>query len=93
MIHRSRSLTDFLLLRAWIEPDHEHPLRVLIRQRGREPHGVQHEQAFADEENAAAYVHHWLSGLVERWESGERAGRYRLAGDEQGRGPDERQKG
>lgn len=70
MPHRPRSLTDRLLLRAWIEPDHEQPLRVLIRhQRGVER--TEEERAFADADRASSFVREWLLGLVRRWEGGE----------------------
>lgn len=70
MPHRSRSLTDRLLVRAWIEPHHERPLRVVIRHRSDE--AVEEEQAFVDATSAAAFVRAWLMGLLRRWESGER---------------------
>lgn len=70
MSHRPRSLTDRLLLRAWIEPDHERPLRVLIR-RHHERDGSEQEQAFADAEGVSTFVRGWLQGLVRRWEEGE----------------------
>ncbi len=73
MTHRSRSLTDFLLLRAWVEPDGERPLRVVVRRRGMAPTDIGDEQAFADAESAAACVRSWLVGVVRRWEGGERS--------------------
>jgi hypothetical protein len=72
MPQRSRSLTDRLLVRAWIEPAHERPLRVVIRHRGDE--AVEEEQAFADPVSAAAFVRAWLMGLLSRWEGGESSG-------------------
>jgi hypothetical protein len=75
MTYRSRSLTDWLLLRAWIEPDHDQQLRVAVRSRAgasgaRGDPDV--EQAFADADGAAAFVRTWLQQLVRRWEAGER---------------------
>jgi len=77
MTYRSRSLTDWLLLRAWIEPDHDHDqqLRVAVRSQAgasgaRGDQDV--EQAFADPDGAAAFVRTWLQQLVRRWEAGER---------------------
>ncbi|MEX2230299.1 MAG: hypothetical protein WEB13_11755 [Dehalococcoidia bacterium] len=83
MVQRSRSLTDRLLLRAWIEPDHEHPLRVQIRHRS-DPEAVEEEQAFADAASAATFVKVWLTGLVYRWEQGERSRSGRHPGDRDG---------
>lgn len=71
MTQRSRSLTDFLLLRAWVEPDGDRPLRVVIRRRGMAPSDVGDEQAFSDAESASACVRSWLLGVVRRWEGGE----------------------
>lgn len=73
MVHRNRSLADFLLIRARLEPGHERPLRVFIRRRGMEPSDIGDEQAFADAEGAAAFVRAWLQGLVRRWDRGERS--------------------
>lgn len=68
-----RSLTDFLLVRARIEPGHDHPLRVLIRRRGMDRADVGVERAFADADSAASCVRSWLNGVVRRWEGGERS--------------------
>lgn len=68
MAHRSRSLVDWLLLRAWVEPDHEQRLRVVITQPGES----EQEAAFADADGAASFVRGWLQNLVHRWEAGER---------------------
>jgi len=73
MSERFRTLTEFLLVRARIEPGHEHPLRVLIRRRGMAPTDEGEEQMFADADSAAAYVRSWLNGVVRRWEGGERS--------------------
>ncbi len=73
MTQRARSLTDFLVLRAWVEPDGERPLRVVVRRRGMAPTDIGDEQAFADAESAAACVRSWLLGVVRRWEGGERS--------------------
>ena len=77
MTYRSRSLTDWLLLRAWIEPDHDddQQLRVAVRSQAgasgaRGDPDV--EQAFVDPDGAAAFVRTWLQQLVRRWEAGER---------------------
>jgi len=72
MTYHSRSLTDWLLLRAWIEPDHEQKLRVVVRSQGGERGDQRIEQAFADADGAAAFVRSWLRQLVRRWEAGER---------------------
>lgn len=90
MVQRSRSLTDFLSLRAWIEPDHDRRLRVVIRRRGMAPSDIGDEQVFADEESASAFVKTWLNGLVRRWEGGERSWPAPRADDDQ-QGPDDRQ--
>lgn len=67
---RARSLTDRLLVRAWIEPGHDLPLRVVVRHlRGEEPQ--EEEQAFTDAGRAAAFVRTWLQGLVRRSETGD----------------------
>lgn len=73
MSHRSRSLVDWLLLRAWVEPDHEQPLRVVMKHPD-DPSGQPvPEEAFADAEGAASFVRGWLQTLVRRWEAGERS--------------------
>jgi hypothetical protein len=72
MSHRSRTLVDWLLIRAWIEPDHERPLRVLIRRRDSTAADGETEQLFGDAEGAASFLRLWLMGLVRRWEGGER---------------------
>lgn len=72
MTQRARSLVDWVLVRAWIEPDHAQPLRVVIRRRGERPSEPGAEQAFADAEGAASFLRVWLAGLTRRWESGER---------------------
>lgn len=70
---RARSLVDWLLLRAWVEPDHEQPLRVVVKH----PHDASgepvSEDAFADADRAASFVHDWLLNVVRRWEAGERS--------------------
>lgn len=71
MDHRSRGLTDRLLVRAWIEPAHEQPLRVVILHRN-EQADEDEERWFADAESASAFVRAWLLGLQRRWDSGER---------------------
>jgi hypothetical protein len=68
---QTRSLTDRLLLRAWIEPAHDQPLRVVISHRDAQGEVVE-EQAFTDPVSAAACVRAWLTGFIRRWESGER---------------------
>jgi len=73
MFEPHRSLTDFLLVRARVEPGHEHPLRVLIHRRGMDRADVGTEQGFADADSAAACVRSWLNGVVRRWEGGERS--------------------
>jgi hypothetical protein len=72
MTYHSRSLTDWLLLRAWIEPDHDQKLRVVVRSQGGERGDQRMEQAFADADGAAAFVRSWLRQLLRRWEAGER---------------------
>jgi len=74
MTHRSRSLMEWVLVRAWIEPDHHDPLRVVIKRVGGDAGEPEPEQAFADAEGAAAFVRLWLTGLMRRWEAGERSG-------------------
>lgn len=71
MAQRTRSVTGRLLLRAWIEPAHEVPLRVVIS-RHDEQDEVLEEQAFTDAASAAACVRTWLTGFLRRWERGER---------------------
>ena len=73
MTHRSRSLVEWVLVRAWIEPDHRQPLRVVIRRVGVDTDEPEPEQAFADAASAASFVRLWLSGLTHRWEAGERS--------------------
>lgn len=94
MTHRSRSLTDWLLLRAWIEPDHEHKLRVVVRAPAHEDDDEpESQQAFADADGAANYVRSWLLNFVRRWEGGERWTPRRRWGpsepDDAGEGEDE----
>lgn len=74
MTHRSRSLVELVLVRAWIEPDHHDPLRVVIKRVGVDAGEPEPEQAFADAEGAASFVRLWLTGLTHRWEAGERSG-------------------
>ena len=82
MTQRSRSLVDWLLLRAWIEPDHEQHLRVVIKEPAA-PGEPELEQAFADAEGAASFVRGWLLNLVGRWETGERStGQRRWGGED-----------
>lgn len=85
MAHRSRSLVDWLLLRAWVEPDHEQRLRVVIAQSGE----AEREEAFSDADGAASFVRGWLQNLVHRWEAGERTGtQRRWGGDDTGDQPE-----
>ena len=86
MTHRSRSLVDWLLLRAWIEPDHEERLRVVIQEPTAEG---EPEHAFADADGAASFVRGWLERLVGRWEAGERSTGERRWGDPEGPSNDE----
>ena len=80
MTQRSRSLVDWLLLRAWVEPDHEQQLRVVITQPGES----EQEAAFADVDGAASFVRGWLQNLVHRWETGERSTAQRRWGEDKG---------
>jgi len=73
MSQRTRSLVDWLLLRAWVEPDHERPLRVVVKHPGASSADTEDEQAFADADGAASFVRGWLQGVLRRWESGERS--------------------
>ena len=85
MAQRSRSLVDWLLLRAWVEPDHEHPLRVVVKHPDDPSGESEREEAFADADGAASFVRGWLQNLVRRWEAGERTtAQRRWAGDEGG---------
>ncbi|MGE3856293.1 MAG: hypothetical protein AB7G21_04970 [Dehalococcoidia bacterium] len=70
MAPRTRSITGRLLLRAWIEPAHERPLRVVISRHDEQGEVVE-EQAFTDVRTASACVRTWLSAFVRRWERGE----------------------
>ncbi len=72
MTHRP-SLVDWVLVRAWIEPDHSTPLRVVIRRPNAELDEPESEQAFADADGAASFLRLWLTGLTRRWEAGERS--------------------
>lgn len=72
MSRRPRTLVDWLLVRAWIEPDHEQRLRVVVRHPGANANEPDTEQAFADADRAASFLRLWLMGLVRRWEGGER---------------------
>lgn len=73
MSQRSRSLVDWLLLRAWVEPDHDQPLRVVV-QHPDDPSGAAvPKEAFADADVAASSVRGWLQTLVRRCEAGERS--------------------
>ena len=65
---------ESVLVRAWIEPYHHEPLRVVIKRVGGNAGEPEPEQAFADAESAAAFVRLWLTGLMHRWETGERSG-------------------
>ncbi len=80
MAQRSRSLVDWLLLRAWVEPDHEQQLRVVIARPGE----TDQEEAFADADRAASFVRGWLQNLVHRWEAGERTATQRRWGGDEG---------
>lgn len=80
MAHRSRSLVDWLLLRAWVEPDHEQQLRVVIARPGE----TDQEEAFGDADGAASFVRGWLQNLVHRWEAGERTSTQRRWGGDDG---------
>lgn len=73
MTHRP-SLVDWVLVRAWIEPDHTKPLRVVIRRPNAAVGDQDSVQAFADAEGAASFLRLWLTGLTRRWEAGERSG-------------------
>ena len=67
----SRRFVDRLLVRAWIQPDHQRKLRVLVRTA---PDAANERQrAFADADLAAAFVRDWLIEFVRRWERGEGA--------------------
>jgi len=88
MAHRSRSLVDWLLLRAWVEPDHEQRLRVVIKEPAA-PGETEPEHVFADAEGAASFVRAWLERLLGRWEAGERATGQRRWGGEVGDDADE----
>jgi len=70
---RARSLVDWLLLRAWVEPDHEQPLRVVVKHPDGASGEPAPEEAFADADRAASFVHNWLLNVVRRWEAGERS--------------------
>lgn len=59
------------MLRAWIEPAHERPLRVVISRHDEQGEVVE-EQAFTDARTAAACVRTWLFAFIRRWERGER---------------------
>ena len=84
MSQRSRSLVDWLLLRAWVEPDHEQPLRVVVKHPD-DPSGAPvPEEAFADADGAASFVRGWLQNLLHRWEAGERATPQRRWGPDDG---------
>jgi hypothetical protein len=71
MAPRTRTLTGRLLLRAWIEPAHDVPLRVVISRHDEQGEVVE-EQAFTDVGSAAACVRTWLLAFIRRWERGER---------------------
>lgn len=72
MTHRS-SLVDWVLVRAWIEPDHTKPLRVVIRRPNADADEPESEQVFADADGAASFLRLWLTGLTRRWDAGERS--------------------
>ena len=72
MPRHSRTLVDWLLIRAWVEPDHEQRLRVVIRHPSADGGESDTEQVFLDADRAAAFVRVWLVGLLRRWEGGER---------------------
>ncbi|RJQ12111.1 MAG: hypothetical protein C4558_02385 [Dehalococcoidia bacterium] len=72
MTHRP-SLVDWVLVRAWIEPDHTKPLRVVIRRPNADMDEPESEQAFADADGAASFLRLWLTGLTRRWDAGERS--------------------
>lgn len=82
MSQRSRSLVDWLLLRAWVEPDHEQRLRVEMHHPDDPAGQAVPAEAFADADGAASFVRGWLHALVHRWEAGERtASRERWGAD------------
>ena len=60
------------MIRAWVEPDHERQLRVVIRHPSPDTDESDTEQVFFDADRAAAFVRVWLVGLLRRWEGGER---------------------
>ena len=70
---RARSLVDWLLLHAWVEPDHEQPLRVVMKHPNDSSGEPAPEEAFADVDRAASFVRGWLLNVVRRWETGERS--------------------
>ncbi len=56
--------TDWLLVRAWVEPDHPRPLRITIRRRGTARTDAAPDAAFLDPDDAAAYVGRWLTAFA-----------------------------
>ncbi len=65
-----RTLIDWLVVRAWIEPDQERRLRVLIRHPGNGH--PETERRFADSDEAASFLGAWLKQVEQRWADGER---------------------
>jgi len=72
MADPSRSLTDFLLVRATVLPGRRRQLRVVITHR--DPiEGREVQRGAGDATGAAALVRAWLLGLDRRYEDGERS--------------------
>ena len=56
--------TDWLLVRAWVEPDHARPLRVAIRGRRGTFSRAGAVATFLEPADAAAYVDRWLTAFA-----------------------------
>ncbi|MGE3858301.1 MAG: hypothetical protein AB7G21_15215 [Dehalococcoidia bacterium] len=56
--------TDWLLVRAWVEPDHPLSLRVAIRGRDGARAALTPAATFLEPADAAAYVDRWLTAFA-----------------------------
>lgn len=64
MTQHPRVVTEWMLIRAWVEPAHVHPLRIAVRGARRRPQPWGADTHFTDAEGAASFVHAWLTTVA-----------------------------
>gem|GEM_PF-6462014 len=64
MTQRPRTVVEWMLIRAWVEPAHARPLRITVRAARRRPGPEQEPAHFADAEGATSFMRAWLAGLA-----------------------------